>query len=1581
MRRLRPAFLVALAFTMVAASNAFAAPVIQITGPLDEANVNLTGGPPDLVDVTYQVTGNICTGVKSTYGIVPYVNGVPVLCSGAGCSCDGTSESCNNVTKTITLDGNAFNSCLNTIQLEMSPRPFCGPSPAQCFSPCSSAIFSNTIQVWQSNYKECTGCGDCNKSFVGRPVDVATGRMYHEMTDLRIAGPLPIEFTRRYDSQSTFNGAMGFGWQHAYQMRIEPAGTNREVFVDRAGRRIYFAKNRQGAWDENRIEHLVLSAPGSPAWRVTDKHQTRWDFDASGRLIQISDRTFNGTIGNKITLTYTGSNLTAITDAVGRVVNVTYYGTTPDRIETISAGGRTVTYTYDPGTGNLTRVDFPDSSFVTYEYNDPNETPPRHNLTAAYDSATPTPHLIEGHTYNADDTIATTQSDAGNYAYTLEYNTPAAGQTRVTNSRGFQTTYTLDGFSGLVKQSNGPGCTSCGGGVITTLAYDNFLNVTDITDGRNVLTHMTYDGQGNVLTRTEGSGTRMWTFTYDTTFGFLKTVTIPSVGSGACLSAHPNKVVTNTYRTTPSANGDLMEQKIEGCQGPNLSDFFTNITGYDYDTHGQLAMVNGPRTVAPDDVTTYAYYPDGDADVNKRARLQRVTNAMGHETNYASHDGGRPPYDLYGNIKSVIDPNDVETQYEYDGKDRVTSVTLVDDAITTENRYDPVGNLYRVRLPNCVETGLSCAFSLEYVYDTVNRLKEIHDAVGNKIVYTYDTEGNRTREEYQDAGAVPQRFTNFEYDSFNRLERVCHGAPTPGTCGPVFTQYTYYDDGTRHTEQDPEGHVTTFDYDTLKRLSTVTQTVGVSSLLTTYGYDGQDNMASVKDPRSLQTTYTNSDLGWRLSTTSPDTGLTSYAYDPAGNLTAITNANAVTVNRTYDSVNRLLTVTYPTPSLNVTYSYDAPDSPAGTFFNVGRRTGMTDPSGTSAYHYNRRGLLKKEDKAIGFRTYTTQYDYDKNGNLTQILYPTESPLLRQGEADYQYDDADRVSLVRTKVNGGTTIVADTFSYKPFGPRTEMRFGNLLSDARSYGSRYQLGTWTLGGLLSYTHVFNNDLNLTSRTDNLNAANNRTFGYDEAHRLTQASAPGLWGNGVGCTGGVTYTYDLNGNRQCKGEATPVTATNYTYTPSTNRLASSTGGEAATYSSDNNGNITGDGTHTYQYSQADRLATVDSGPTATYTYDGDGRRVIKTSGIITTNYLYDPNGRLLTEVVPGSATTGEDYLYLRGDPLARVDWIVTEADLTGNPGPLLVSKGPPNAHLDWTNATGSGSYVVRRKQVVSQSDKTFNGSIVIAGVADPTRTYDDPVLSDANRYDYKVLRKTSNDALLFYHTDHLGTPIAMTDGIGALAWRVEQRPFGDGTPVGTVVNNLRFPGQYLDGETGLHYNLFRDYQSRLGRYWEPDPLGLAAGLNLWGYAEGNPIVVLDLSGLDALDVQSVVAKVAKNNNCVNASDELIVCIAWKESGFDPAARNPKSSATGLLQITRNAAQDAGASHDEMTDPDKNIAAASKYLCLRIRWAKGDVKKGLEGYGTGPGYADDLLECESCLKKLPGACGHKDCLDRIHR
>jgi RHS repeat-associated protein len=90
-------------------------------------------------------------------------------------------------------------------------------------------------------------------------------------------------------------------------------------------------------------------------------------------------------------------------------------------------------------------------------------------------------------------------------------------------------------------------------------------------------------------------------------------------------------------------------------------------------------------------------------------------------------------------------------------------------------------------------------------------------------------------------------------------------------------------------------------------------------------------------------------------------------------------------------------------------------------------------------------------------------------------------------------------------------------------------------------------------------------------------------------------------------------------------------------------------------------------------------------------------------------------------------------------------------------------------------------------------------------------------------------------------------MTDGTGAVVWSADYKPFGEATiTVSTITNNLRFPGQHFDRETGLHYNYYRDYNPSTGRFIERDPIGLKGGINLYRYVKNNPLKYKDPRGL---------------------------------------------------------------------------------------------------------------------------------------
>jgi len=105
-----------------------------------------------------------------------------------------------------------------------------------------------------------------------------------------------------------------------------------------------------------------------------------------------------------------------------------------------------------------------------------------------------------------------------------------------------------------------------------------------------------------------------------------------------------------------------------------------------------------------------------------------------------------------------------------------------------------------------------------------------------------------------------------------------------------------------------------------------------------------------------------------------------------------------------------------------------------------------------------------------------------------------------------------------------------------------------------------------------------------------------------------------------------------------------------------------------------------------------------------------------------------------------------------------------------------------------------------------------------------------------------------VVIYQNDHLGTPQKLTAVNGAVVWSAKYSSFGeaDVDPSSTITNNLRFPGQYFDEETGLHYNYFRYYEPKVGRYLRRDPIGLLGGENLYLYVTNNPGSFSDPKGL---------------------------------------------------------------------------------------------------------------------------------------
>ncbi|WP_250515438.1 RHS repeat-associated core domain-containing protein [Caballeronia sp. INDeC2] len=125
-------------------------------------------------------------------------------------------------------------------------------------------------------------------------------------------------------------------------------------------------------------------------------------------------------------------------------------------------------------------------------------------------------------------------------------------------------------------------------------------------------------------------------------------------------------------------------------------------------------------------------------------------------------------------------------------------------------------------------------------------------------------------------------------------------------------------------------------------------------------------------------------------------------------------------------------------------------------------------------------------------------------------------------------------------------------------------------------------------------------------------------------------------------------------------------------------------------------------------------------------------------------------------------------------------------------------------------------------------------------------------------------SRHATLHYQNDHLGTPQELLDESGKVVWLARYKAWGGGkpTPYGKTDaqdtdNAIRYQGQYADDETGLHYNRMRYYDPSAGRFTTPDLIGLAGGINVYQYADANPVKWLDPLGLSKCLYRGVSAK----------------------------------------------------------------------------------------------------------------------------
>lgn len=696
--------------------------------------------------------------------------------------------------------------------------------------------------------------------------------------------------------------------------------------------------------------------------------------------------------------------------------------------------------------------------------------------------------------------------------------------------------------------------------------------------------------------------------------------------------------------------------------------------------------------------------------------------------------------------------------------------------------------------------------------------------------------GNRTREEIRNQKGS-QWILARSVNTLNRVAKVTTG-------GYVGYNYSYDANGNLERVEDGIGESSIVGLDALRRVRTISNSQGTSAQT----LNALDELIEATDFKGVATTYTRDALGNATTETSPDTGTETAQYDALGLPKTVTDAlgQATTIER--DLLGRPTLVTHA-DGRTTTLRYDLTATSKGTLGEI------VDPSGTTTYERDAHGrVTKKTQRLINSDTRSVSYAYNPQGLLASTTYPGGQVL------QYLYDTTGQITglswagqpLVTGitwsplgqptgwswSLPGGAAAIPATRSYNTAGQLTATDFSSYEYDAAGRIASLSQNLWQPASTNPQ------DTTISQATSTW------TVQYSPAGRITgftkttAANAP---------VDTATFTYDANGNRTASTRDLAGTNTSRTYggDASHNRLlgfeqtTASTDGNSAstsvTYQYNPAGDLLGDGLTTYRYDSEGRMESASTGqgedaPTTKYAHNGLGQRVFKTEPLYSST--------------PASGSSNKNLNNLLAD----------DDEPQGEP-PGLIQQILSFFSKLWSPSTSDAeklgySYVYAEDG--SLLGEYGSGGSNSSGTAQyiylPTASGPMPIAAVIKGQTYAV------------HSDHLNTPRKLTQPDGQVAWQWAYSAFGDEQPtigakrftsetttpttgatsIPEVTFNLRYPGQYFDKETKLHYNYFRTYAPSTGRYTQGDPIGLDGGWNRFGYVGGNPLGAIDPLGL---------------------------------------------------------------------------------------------------------------------------------------
>ncbi|MET9893908.1 DUF6531 domain-containing protein [Streptomyces sp. NPDC006465] len=768
-------------------------------------------------------------------------------------------------------------------------------------------------------------------------------------------------------------------------------------------------------------------------------------------------------------------------------------------------------------------------------------------------------------------------------------------------------------------------------------------------------------------------------------------------------------------------------------------------------------------------------------------------------TTHVASDGAVSRFVINNRCQVVaqVDPLGGIQRSEHDEHHRLLSWS---DAVghTTRVVHDANGQPTRIIRPDGRETWAE--------YNELRLITKFAGPDGGVHRQTYDDRGNRTS-----VTGPTGCTTHLTYDDSGRLSVVTDplGHVTRVHCNEA---------GLPVRTTNPIGAVTRYERDAFGRTVAITDATGASSRLEwtveghlarrtaadgtteSWTYDGEGNCVSHTDAMGVVSRFEYTHFDLMTARTGPNGVRYEFTHDNQLRLRQVTNPQGLTWDYEYDLAGRLIAET-DFDERALAYTYD----------DAGRLTSRTNGLGeTIAYERNELGQVVRKDAAGRVTTYA----YDLTDQLAQGTGPDitltvgrdrfgrlRSETVDGRELRYTYDDLGR-RAGRTTPTGSTA----TWAYDAAGRHT-----GVAVDGRTIDFTYDLMGRELTRQIAEMVALDQTFDVRGRviSQAVTAADGRSV---QQRAYTYRADGNLIGMDDSLSGSRSFDVDPT------GFVTAVYAANwaerYTYDDAGNQTSASWPaehpGQEAT------------GARTYAGTRISRAGNIR------YEHDALGRIVLRQRTRLsrkpdTWRYEWDVEDRLTSVITPDGVRWR--YLY---DPLGRRTAKIRLAD--------------------------DAETVIERVDFVWDGTTLCEQTTTGQEIRDPvTLTWchrGGRPITQTERITAEGAPQQEIDARFFaIVTNLVGAPSELVDEEGEIAWRTRSTLWGATAWAAdsTAYTPLRFPGQYYDPETGLHYNYFRHYDPETARYLTTDPLGLAPSWNPATYVH-NPHTWTDPLGLAA-------------------------------------------------------------------------------------------------------------------------------------